>query len=854
MKLMQDIATSSSGFQKRSGRLPLTLLMIMFAGILIRCYNLSSILFYWDEPIHSVRIAYQPLAYVLHYNNASALFSVLIHFLMPLGKLELMARLPSLIFGILLIPLIYYSTKKYFSSREAKVAAALVAFSPFFIRFSQYSRTYATFVFFSFLMLVFFFRALKEDRIRLWIAYAAATFIAVYSHLMGFLAFSGIGLYAGVFWLKGIQKHKTLRTKESTVFLRFLAFTLAAFILAAALYSQDINVKGFLSASVDRVQNQASISSLIPYLAKKIFNEQMLLKPYYFIPMLAAIFLGLAGSLKKHREKIGFFLLYILLPFTIFLSIKPRTVNIQSAERYFIFILPVIFLIAARGIVVLCNILTATMNKIRSGVEVKPLWIRLYLVIFSLILIFGFNHQHYYLNFWRFGTNPVKKEVREHLQKNMKQDSLILFDSFPAAGHTLIANPLSKKIDLQQSENLIRNGFSAPDGKNQIMIYRINTNTLKPLSRRKIDLWVISAPDPAKTNLIMTQAENSLLFNAVQVQDSVILHFSDKEQLLGDKLHQYSRLALTLEQDKIKQKELHLMTAEYHLLYGQTEDAYQELDQATALVTGKKKIEYPPAARVYSVLDRLFGLSSEELYSLYFDWFYYQNISRFLFDLGERYHKEKEFQKARSAYDKCLEYSRKFEHRIASRLFQLANNFLAADSPADAVPLYNQAIKLNPERFIFQLFLAEALKLENRISEAEAQFRSLFSDAWQFEPTRDRIINQDPVVIIGRDGEKWRIIYRGAKGTVFAGKIRSKKKIKQVRPDRFSTRDTVTIAENELDFYLNMDKRRIKILEFETKRRSPVSFDLQINGTADKSKIILLNTSTGPDQIPFSIQ
>lgn len=854
MNLMQEIAPRQNKFNIAQLRIPWTLLVIVLAGILIRCYNLSSILFYWDEPIHSVRIAYQSLAYVLHYNNASALFSVLLHFLLPLGKLELMARLPSVICGILLIPLIYYGGKKFFSPRAGRIAAALVAFSPFFIRFSQYSRTYATFVFFAFLMLVFFFRALQEDRIHLWIIYSTAAFVAVYSHLMGFLAFSGIGLYAGIFWLIGIKKHKTLRTPESAVFTRFLVFTLAAFILAAALYSQDINVKGFLSASVDRVQNQASISSLIPYLAKKIFNEQMLLKPYFKIPMLIAIFLGLAGSLKKYREKVGFFLLYVLLPFAVFVALKPRSVNIQSAERYFIFILPVMLLLAARGIVVLSEILIVALKKIRPKIEFKPLWGRLFLIIISLILIIGFQHRHYYLNFWRFGTNPVPKEVREHLQKNIKQDSMILFDYFPASGHTLVANPLSKKIDLQQSEVLIRSEFTAPAEKNQIMIYRINANTLKPLGKRIIDLWVITAPSPKNSDLLLKQAEKSPYFNAERIQESVILHFTDDNELLGDKLQRYSRLSLQLDQSGIRQKELHLRAAKFFLIYGQTEEAYRTIEQAAALEPEIASGDLPSLTPVYSILDRLFGLNGKEFYTLYFDWFYYQSIARFLFDLGERYHKEKEFQQARLAYEQCLELSRNYDNRIASRLFQLANNKLAGNSPGEGVPLYHRAIALNPERFIYRLFLGEALKMDQRTREAETLYRELFSGSWQFLPARSQIMNQETVCLLERKEKKWRIIFRGSRGTIFSGTILTGKKFKQVRPDRFATRDTVTTTGNQLDFSLTMDKRRIKILEFETKDRSPISFDLQINGESDKSKIILLNSGDGPDQLPFVIQ
>lgn len=854
MDPMQETASRNTLLKSLKARLDWSLLLIMGAGLFIRCYNLSSILFYWDEPIHSVRIAYQPLAYVLQYNNASALFSVLLHFLLPGGKLELMARLPSVIFGILLIPLIYYGGKKFFSPRVGRIAAALTAFSPFLIRFSQYARTYATFVFFAFLMLILFVRARQENRIKLWIAYSAVTLITVYSHLMGFLAFSGIGLYAGIQWLLEVRRHKTLRSRESAVFLRFLVFTLAAFSLAAVLYSQDINVKGFLSASVDRVQNQTAISSLIPYIAKKIFNEQMLLKPYFHLPMLMAIFIGLAGSLKKYRAKIGFFLLYILLPFTIFVAIKPRTVNIQSAERYFIFILPVILLLAARGIEVLTDLKTAWLQKFLPAKGSRSFLSRIIPAALCVLLIWGFQHQHYYLNFWRFGAHPIKTEVREHLQKYMKQDSVILIDSFPASGHTLVANPLSRAVDLQQSEILIRSDFLAPEEKNQVMIYRINASTLKPLGKRHIDLWVISEPGPKNCKKLLAAGQDSPHLSAVQIGDSVLLHFADKYTLLGDKLQQYTRLYRRLDLSTIKQKELHLMAAKFHLIYGQASAAYQEIDQAGALDTELPAVERPSPGPVYSVLDRLFGLTGKELYDSYFDWFYYQNIARFLFDIGEHLHQAREFQQARSAYERCLQLSRQYDQRIASRLFQLANNYLAGNSPDKAVPLYRQAAALNKDRFIFRLLWAEALKMDKKIPAAEELYADIFAAPWLLEPVRSRLMGRETVCLLVQQGSQWRIIFRGSRGTVFAGKIVGEQKVAQLMPDRFSSRDTAVMNGKELNFHLTMDKRLIKVLEFRTKGKGRISLDLQINGQADPSSIMLLNTGEVPDRLPFIVQ
>ena len=107
-----------------------------------RLFHLGSIFFSDDEPFHQVRLSFQPLQFVLT-NNNSPLFSILVHALLPLGRLEIMARIVSAASGIFTIWLTYILGRGLFSRAEGRIAALFVSFSHLLIFYSQHSRGYA---------------------------------------------------------------------------------------------------------------------------------------------------------------------------------------------------------------------------------------------------------------------------------------------------------------------------------------------------------------------------------------------------------------------------------------------------------------------------------------------------------------------------------------------------------------------------------------------------------------------------------------------------------------------------------------------------------------------------------------
>lgn len=179
----------------------LPLIIICIFGAFLRFYKLSYLVFHRDESPHTVQIAAKSLSYVFTYDFGSIVYQVLVHILLPFGKLEFMSRLPAALFGILVILGTYYVGKLLFGKRIGLTAALFVSFSGYFLWYSQYARAYTTFTFFSLLSLFFFYKAIKENETKYWILYIIFTVINVYTHLITSMTIISYAAFVGMLLL-----------------------------------------------------------------------------------------------------------------------------------------------------------------------------------------------------------------------------------------------------------------------------------------------------------------------------------------------------------------------------------------------------------------------------------------------------------------------------------------------------------------------------------------------------------------------------------------------------------------------------------------------------------------------------
>ena len=816
---------------KRSA-IPLLLIFLVLIGSVIRLINLGSMFLYWDEPIHSVRIDYQPFSYVIAHNNASAFFALLVHFLLPLGKIVIMARLPSVLFGILTIWALYFTGNFLFSRKEGLTAAALAAFSPFLIRYSQYSRGYATYAFFALLSLYFFLKATESNRIRAWLKYTMSSTLTVYTHLAGLLILPSLAIFTGLNWLGSRFSTRTRSDlkQENTKLFRFIIFTLIFIILTFLLYLPDENIHSFLQGSSQRISSQNPFSYLFNYLSRKIFTSQIEATPPLHYFFLAALLLGIAGGLKTHAKKTLFLLLYIILPFILFIAVNPRSVNIQSAERYLIFFLPGLFLLTAKGFTTFARGIKTFFLHFRIGAPDRQNIFNGALLIMIIAALFSFNYRHYYLYFWNFGSYSVKPEVNDHLRKEVKQDALIYFDRFPASGLDLIVSPLIRNEIKGHSENPVRKNIVAATEETDFMIFR-SILGLKHYTKSEIPVWAVSTMDSEKREELVSLARSQPGITAVNLDHRSVICFNSPEEPVASKFIRLINIYLDLELDPLTKRQLHLLSAKVHAYDEQIDNAIENLTAADSISLNSLIPHFKRSSFLQKGFDFLLGLDKETLIKLQEDTFYFQEIAREFFLFGEKMLAEKQYERAAQVYylSYTLDNTRAMD--ISNRLVRIANMFLINDTPEIASEYFKKASELNPQRYELSFLLAETYKAAGANDLAEQVYREIFEKKGpRYERLLPQLIKQESTAFIWKTESEWRVVLLSGENAVFSGQIKCNKNIKTIEPILFKKEDSIAYSDNRVKFSFRMDKRRVKIISILMPSAVKIELDLKIDG------------------------
>jgi 4-amino-4-deoxy-L-arabinose transferase-like glycosyltransferase len=95
----------------------------------------------------------------------------------------------SAFWGILTVLSLYWIGKKLFSERTGLLAAAISAFSPFAIEYSQEARMYSLFGFLMLWAVWFFIQGVKEDKIAYWISWGILSGLSFYTHYLALFFF-----------------------------------------------------------------------------------------------------------------------------------------------------------------------------------------------------------------------------------------------------------------------------------------------------------------------------------------------------------------------------------------------------------------------------------------------------------------------------------------------------------------------------------------------------------------------------------------------------------------------------------------------------------------------------------------
>jgi hypothetical protein len=153
----------------------------------LRVYGIGQSL--WLDEIITVAHAGRPLHELI--TASPSLSNHLLHTLLVRGAIsvaghdEWAIRLPAVAFGVATVPAVYALARVALRPREALLAALVLATSYHHVLFSQNSRGYAAFIFWTAVATWLLMRALSGDRGRDWWGFAVASFLACATVLLG---------------------------------------------------------------------------------------------------------------------------------------------------------------------------------------------------------------------------------------------------------------------------------------------------------------------------------------------------------------------------------------------------------------------------------------------------------------------------------------------------------------------------------------------------------------------------------------------------------------------------------------------------------------------------------------------
>jgi 4-amino-4-deoxy-L-arabinose transferase-like glycosyltransferase len=301
-------------------------LLIIF-GFVLRIYDLGYQSLWYDEG-YSINAALcmlergLPILPSEHFYSGGILNTGLIASSVGLfGTSEFSARLPSVIFGVLTIPLAFFFAKRTGDKMIALITAFLVTFSILEIAWSRQARMYQQLQFFYILSLFIFYEFIRNGKNRYLILTFISTICTILSHVFGL---SLILVYVTFLLATNIKNTKKYLDKALFLNKKFIIFAVSTVVLLIigeiifGVFSTVLNARvNYFGEYTDYLkQNFPVIVYLAPVGAiiflRKEYRPSLLLILAVIIPFYFICF---------HVKLLGFRYLYLILPlFFIFFS------------------------------------------------------------------------------------------------------------------------------------------------------------------------------------------------------------------------------------------------------------------------------------------------------------------------------------------------------------------------------------------------------------------------------------------------------------------------------------------------------------------------------------------------------
>ncbi len=316
--------------------------LVVIGGVL-RFLFLTRKSFWYDEGV-SVQIArldWYNLARLLWRREGNmSLYYLLLRAWLHLGHSEFFIRTLSVLPSLATIPILYSLGRRLFDRRVALIAATILTFNAYDIRYAQEARSYSLFVFLSTLSSAFFIDFLRQPSQRSRIGHIVTSSLAVYAHF-----YSGLLIVAQWLSLRLLKPTELGKNgpppdaKKNWRWIVILVFPVILFV-------------GTTGAGPLSWIKRPGLKEIYEYYEQSAGNGGILLLLAYLFSCVAALVPVGRRCFQRHVAwdtwRYQFLLLWIFFPliFTLMVSFaRPLFL-----ARYLIFCLPAIIMLAAVGL------------------------------------------------------------------------------------------------------------------------------------------------------------------------------------------------------------------------------------------------------------------------------------------------------------------------------------------------------------------------------------------------------------------------------------------------------------------------------------------------------------------------
>jgi len=473
------------------------LALVVILGVALRVYDLGGKSL-WTDEVASVRDSESTTSMIK--GAQPPLYYFVLYLFRYMGTNEVILRLPSVIFGILTIALVYKVGKIFFGTKEGLIGAFLLSISTFHVYYSQEARMYTLLALLSLLSFYFFYKSIKENRKTLWFGFILSTLLTLLTHYFGVIV---MFVEVVIFILIITQESLPIKTKikaESKVIRKktFLIFILSIMIismLTLPFFWKEMN--RLISRLVPDTQDtlNSSVQPLEFSFIVKVFSEFSGGSPFshggpLFYLYLFFFLCGCILSVKQYKKRLVLMLSWIVLPIPLLFLASTR-LTVYSEPRYMIYVLPVYLLIISKGITSIPEyVLTVSTVKasLKSLIPARNHKIRYVAILFIVAVFLGSS----ITPLWGYYNEEKRdwRSVATYLEAKSQVDDVIVVDPsyFMLPFSYYFNNP--KNVSVQMTHGSV--------------------SALETIYYRNSKVWFVTLPSQRMTEMIEWLNQHSL--------------------------------------------------------------------------------------------------------------------------------------------------------------------------------------------------------------------------------------------------------------------------------------------------------------------------------------------------------